>query len=482
MKSYISRISLCAAVAVGLLASSCSDSFDEINRDPNRLEAVPPGSLLAPVLLYGNNAILNRTHRISHELMQYTVQTNLTNEFHRYVFPATEPDYIWRNLYRWASNANDMYKLSVNINDNNNAAVALIVRAWLVSNLTDIFGEIPFSQAFSGTEKIYFPEFDEQQSIYTTLIEDLKQANEMINTSQSLEAATDPLYGGDMMKWKRFCNSLRLRFLIRVSGRPEMNAPDLINEMYSDPAKFPMFTSNDDAAVFKYSGVSPFINPLYELREFDFSGNRAYGTTFINILNKCEDPRREKFATKSKVGEYVGIESGQPSGVVALQLDNGGEGVSRYLPYLQSATQPAYMLTYSEVLFNLAEAAQRGWITADAATLYTNAVIASVEQWGAVATPAFLTNPNVAYNGTFEQLMEQKYIALFFVGFEAWAEYRRTGLPTMFKGTATQNGGILPTRLEYPVITKATNKANTDIAAQRMGGDNMTVRVWWDVD
>src|SRR5690606_23245144 len=183
MKRHINRFFL-SMVAVGLLASACSDSFDEINRDPNRLEAVPPGSLLAPVLLYGNNAILNRTHRISHELMQYTVQTNLTNEFHRYVFPATEPDYLWRNLYRWAGNANDMYLLSVDINDHNNAAVALILRAWLVSNLTDIFGDIPFSRAFKGTEKEYFPAFDAQQTIYTTLIEDLRHANEMINTSQ----------------------------------------------------------------------------------------------------------------------------------------------------------------------------------------------------------------------------------------------------------------------------------------------------------
>lgn len=276
MKFILSKYTIAAGLACSMLFS-CQDDFEEINADPNRLEAVLPGTLLAPALLNASNVMLSRTHRISHELMQYTVQTNTIDEFHRYVFRDTEPDYLWKNLYRWATNANDMYDLASELNDKNNMAVALVVRSWIMANVTDLFGDVPYSEAFQGDERVYYPKFDSQKEIYMDLLADLKEANELIDLSKPL-AANDPLYNGDMMKWKKFSNSLRLRLLMRVSGKEEMNAPAAISEIYNNPEKYPLFTSNEDAATFNYTGTAPFVNPFSEWRAFEFNGNRDYGS------------------------------------------------------------------------------------------------------------------------------------------------------------------------------------------------------------
>ncbi|MFC3198373.1 SusD/RagB family nutrient-binding outer membrane lipoprotein [Parapedobacter deserti] len=476
MKSKIFTLvtSLCLC-----MFSSCDKNFEAINTDPNRLESVRPETLLAPILLNSTNALLSRSHRINHELMQYSVQINVMQEFHRYVFRATEFDYMWNHLYRWAGNASDMYNLANDIGDRNNMAIALIVKAWLMAALTDIYGDIPYKDAFKGAEKVYFPSFDEQRDIYASLLDELEEANGLIDVNATYNAANDPLFGGNLLKWKKFSNSLRLRFLVRVSNRSEMDAPARINELFADPATFPIMASSDDGAVFKYTGVNPYVNILFQLRDFDFRGDRRMGSTFVNLLNKTSDPRRDLIMSRNRVGEFVGVESGQPVGITASLADNAGEGTSTYLTALQAANQPAYLLTYPEVLFNLAEAAQKGWIEADAESLYTEAVEEAVRQWGIQPAPEFMGGTYVAYNGTFEQLMEQKYLALFFVGFESWSEYRRTGLPTLFKGTGTDNGGRMPNRFEYPVIVKATNRENVEVAAQRMGGDNLNSPMWW---
>ena len=467
---------------IGALVS-CTKDFEEMNNDPNRLEDVAPGTLLAPAQYYGMWAITYRAHRIHNELMQYTVEIGTLNDFARYIFRENEPDYLWTNLYRRANDMQKMYQLAAHINDVNNMGAALVMKAWLVSNLTDMFGDIPYTEALKGDEELYYPKFDSQQSIYESLLADLRKANDLFKENVSFEG-TDLIYNNDPVKWKKFANALRLRLLLRLSNKPEMNTSSEIAEIFNNPTKYPLFESNDDEAMMKYTGISPFINTFSTWRAAEFSNNRRMGKPLMDLMNTTVDGRRFRYATKNKAGAYSGIPSGYTQQQAYEFSLNNGDGASTYATTLQLEDYPYPILTYAEVMFNLSEAALKGWITASAETYYNKGIEASWRQWNCTwdgtAGTTYLARSTVKFNNTMERLMNQKYIALFFSGFEAWYEYRRTGYPNLPIGPAVGNDGILPRRLEYPLIVKATNKENYREAAARIGGDNLKTRVWWD--
>ncbi|WP_256010159.1 SusD/RagB family nutrient-binding outer membrane lipoprotein [Desertivirga xinjiangensis] len=465
--------------------SSCTKNFDDINTDPNRLTAVAPGTLLAPAQFDGMWLITKRAHRINNELMQYSVEIGSLNDFTRYVFRENEFDAIWSTLYRRANDMHEMYQLAEKINDANNMGAALVMRAWLVSNLTDMFGEIPYTEAFRGKEELYYPKFDSQQSIYASLLTDLKRANDLFSETKPFDSS-DLIYNNDPVKWKRFANSLRLRLLMRVSGKEEMDAPAQINEMFSNPDKFPLFGSNDDEAMLRYTGVKPFINQFFEMSDSEFNGNKRMGKHLMDLMNSTVDGRRFRYATKNTAGAYVGIPSGYTEQEGVEMAANNGIGTSRYATTLKADDYPLPILTWSEVNFCLSEAALKGWIAADAQTYYNKGIEASWRQWrctwDGTAGTNYLNRSTVRFTGataTMERLMNQKYIAMFFSGFEAWYDYRRTGLPNLPIGPAVENDRILPRRFEYPLIVKATNKENYEEVSSRIGGDNLRVDVWW---
>ena len=146
-------------------------------------------------------------------------------------------------------------------------------------------------------------------------------------------------------------------------------------------------------------------------------------------------------------------------------------------------------MSYAELNFILAEAAFRGFIEGDARTYYERGVTASVQEWcgSGQKTDNLLANTPTKYNPDrgLEMIMEQKYIASFLVGYEAWNDYRRTGLPDLPIGPAAQNKdaqGVahMPTRLIYPIISQSTNYEHYHEAVERMGGkDDMLTKVWW---
>lgn len=199
------------------------------------------------------------------------------------------------------------------------------------------------------------------------------------------------------------------------------------------------------------------------------------------MMDKSGDPRIGIWFLQPSGAE--GWKGGQ-SGIEAQDADFTG------IANLNKATlgeygSPYALMKYDEVLFIFAEAMQRGWIAGDAGTYYRNAIRASVKYWDGVAES--LTIPdvvienflaNVPYDGTLETIIDQKYVALFWVGYEAWAEYRRTGYPALEIGSGTFNDHILPTRLVYPTNTVETNKNNYNAAVERLrsyygGADDM---------
>jgi hypothetical protein len=289
---------------------------------------------------------------------------------------------------------------------------------------------------------------------------------------------TEILFANNVLKWKKFCNSLRLRLLLRLSKRTELDVYSKIRAMVTDPTKYPLITSNAEAAVLNLSGITPLVSPWG--RPIDFTLFRAAGKFFLDSLNALNDPRRPKFATeaRNKLGNAVIGYKGIPSGYT------GSENQFDYIPsILQVALVTAPMIVpimpYAEVEFIKAELEWKTGNSAAAKTAYEKGVKAAIEQWGAIMPADYFTNPKAAYNNSLERIMLQKYYALFFVDFQQWFEQRRTGLPVLPVGPGMLNNKQVPSRFEYPLPVRTNNPVNYAEAVSWMGGDEIFTKVWW---
>lgn len=492
MKAIIRNKVLILIALILMLPTGCSD-FAEINKNPNQVTYgnSSPSKLLQDIIYQGHWSIFYRSWRINSQLMQYSLFVNGQELTSNYDVRATESTNIWSNFYRWASNAAHMYNLAVSKGDVNYQAIALTMKVYIAESITSIFGDIPYDDAFKWEEGISYPKYDSQEAVYRKMIGELSQANLLYDPTKPLDFPTrDLLYKGDIKKWKKFTNSLKLRLLMRVS-KCDLDGVDIAAEMQtmiSDPTTYPLFSNNDEAAILRYTGENPFYNGFGATTATDpMTLNNRLCKTLIKLMTDSADPRISFFAD-AKDGEYIGMASGQTNDYIALMTSS----TCNYAAALNTDTSPSTLMNYAEVLFIMAEAQFRNLISTSMTNkeLYDKAVIASVTQWTGNKNwvpGAFLAPPSTAaFNNTIERIMEQKYLSSFLVGYEAWCDYRRTGLPKMPVGPAMVNknsSGIatLPTRLIYPLITQTTNRDNWLEAVSRLetGQDDMLSKVWF---
>jgi hypothetical protein len=470
-------------VTVVLLASfsfACTKDFQEVNTDPNKIEKISPGTLLNPILYEVSSFNTLRADGFTFDIMQVALPfPSVAGGVHRYDITESAGNSTWNTYYRWINNVKEMRAAAIAAQDPNYEAISLTLNAWLYSLLSDSFGDVPMAEAVQGDLGIYTPAFDTQQKIYTTLIADLERANTLYNTAKPMIYGTDILYSNNLSYWKKFTNSLRLRLLLRISKRTEIDAFGKMAEIVNNPTIHPVFTNNTEAAILKITGVVPNMSPWG--RAIDFTTFRATGGFFIDNLNDFVDPRLAKWNSLARTADgkttigYKGIPSGY----------NGPESQFTYLPsnfnvILATAPMTSVIMTYAEVELIKAELAQKGKITGSAATFYQNGVKASIEQWGAVLPANYFTNAKAAYDGTLERIMLQKYYALFFNDYQQWFEYRRTGFPVLPKGAGLMNNKIMPVRFRYPTTVVTNNNANYTKAVTSMGGDDINTKVWWE--
>lgn len=487
----IRNISLGLLLGSALLAS-CTKDFKEINTNPNSLPETRPELLLESAIYTVRKANQTREHRLVHEMMQVHVTTVNSDEIHRYIIRPSESDYMWNNWYLELTNFKDTYENASKLVSLPGGAynysymgMARVMEAWVTSLITDTYGNVPFTEANRGrTDGIFQPKFDLQEDIYDSLFVRLEEANALFALNNALPAnlmQRDPLFGGDINKWRRFGNSLYLRLLMRASARPESNAIPKIQEIVSTPATYPIMTSNDHSAILRFTTVTPFVSAFNTYRDYDFNGENGLTEFFINTLNTWEDPRRTKWAT-TVASAYIGIPSGYAAG-------DQQERMSAYLPALKNEPLMGNILSYAEVQFMLAEAFVRGYInTGSAKTYYETGVTNAITHWGLSVPTDHLIRPGIDWNEAvtteqqLEKIITQKYFTYFFTDFQSWFEYRRTGYPSLTIGPGAQNDGKMPTRLVYPVSVQSLNRANYQAAVQTMGADDMKTKVWWDVD
>lgn len=481
MKKNIFKILFAGAIVMSV--GSCTRDFEATNSDSSKVKEVASYELFNPALYELASYAYMRANDFTFDIMQYSLDfPNEGNTYSRYYLTENSGVGYWNNTYKWTKSLREMQLLAEKENDTNSQAIALVMQSWAYANLTDSFGDIPFSEANGLEDGIIKPKFDRQKDIYLTILNNLEKANGLFNTTQTFKGP-DQLYKsnedpGGILKWKKFANSLSIRLLLRILDRDgEIDVKQRINKIIANPAQYPVFTSNADNAFVTVTGAAPFDSPI--ARPQDFTTGRVAAEFFVDYLNSVKDPRLSKFFTKAKdlnnkdIG-YKGAPSGYKMGTEFKYSP------SQLSQNLAKAPMNLKLMGYSELQFALAELALKKVISGDAKTFYENGVKASVEQWDATMPATYLADKNVAYNGTLERIMMQKYIALFFVDQQAWYEYRRTGFPDLPDNGGLLNNGDVPSRFMYPPASRLRNPENYAEAVARMGAVNINTKVWWD--
>ncbi|WP_134090102.1 SusD/RagB family nutrient-binding outer membrane lipoprotein [Olivibacter sp. XZL3] len=468
--------------------SACTKDFEEINVDPNKLEVVSPGSMLTPVIYNMSTYFTSQSYNFDWQLMQVCIpHPSVSNGIHRYDLNENSGNGTWNTCYTWLANIREMETAADNYNLPVYRAVAATLRAYIVGILTDSFGDVPFLEAMQAAAGITQPRFDTQQEIYEHLIAQLEEANTIYATDDSQMFGEDLLYSNDKTKWQRFNNSLLLRLLLRASNRPEMNSYERLQAIISNPEQYPVFTSNDEAAFVTITGNSPY-DYAWGRRQ-DYANAKAMASFFVDLLNEKEDPRRALFMTRGSRLEngqlvdigYVGVPAAH-SGDASQFNFNPSQPNADLMVYTTLGTEVIeVMMSYAEVELIKAEVALRAGDLSAAQQAYEKGIVAGITQWKNGAVPVnYLQHPAVAFDGTMKQLMEQKYIALFYNDYQQWFEYRRTGLPELPKTEYMLHDGVMPKRFMYPTEVRRYNPTHYQEAADRIGGDNIMTKVWWE--
>ncbi|TDB65175.1 SusD/RagB family nutrient-binding outer membrane lipoprotein [Arundinibacter roseus] len=359
--------------------------------------------------------------------------------------------------------------------NNNQIAVARILKAFMYWHMTDRWGDIPYSQALLGREN-FTPVYDSQEAIYNSLFTELKEASAQI-TSGTI--AGDMLLKGNLNLWKKFANTIRLNMALRLSEVSPAKARTEFASAFADG----VISSNADNVVFAFLADENNDNPWEDRFQtrLDFNVSKP----MVDLLKANNDPRLPIFADKAVLTqEYVGMPYGLEQGAAGA-IPNGQ--VSFLGIAMRRQTSPGYLMTYSQTQFMLAEGALRNWISGDAETFYNEAIKASFDQYGVNSGTVhadYIAQSGVAFDASkgLEQIITQKWVALFLNGYEAWAEWRRTGFPVLTPPASTISpSGIIPTRQGYPTTERDLNGINYNAALQGLGGkDDLDGKVWWD--
>jgi len=501
-KKIIKKIII--AVLFGTLFSSCSKNFDDINNNPNATPVASPEQLLPPALVDVLTYNMIRNRGFNNELMQVTVDLgDGDGKVFRYDYRATWADYLYNGLYAQLSNIKDVYTISSKEGDSlynkSYMGISLILQSWIYSILTDTYGDIPYFESNHAKDQVIFePAFDPQKDIYLDIFKQLEEANTLLSAGQAIVPYSDPIYGGDVARWRKFGNSLYLRLLLRISGKSEVsqNCIAKIKEIIDgNPSAYPIISSNDESAILKWTGAAPYISPFVtNVREQDFR-TPGIANFFIDHLAPLNDPCTDiALGTNSicrwRIATYQGSFQGVPSGYAA------GDNPVKKSYFYSTTTNPNLMtepltgmiMNYAEVKFIMAEAALKGWINGSPEIFYKQGILNRFTLWipnwpGDIDD--WLTKADIQWDDseTFDQKMErihmQKYYALFLEDLEQWFEYRRTGHPVLPKGTGLKNNGIMPARMTYPVYVQSTNPTNYKLAVAAQGPDEISTQVWW---
>lgn len=478
MKRYIYKFTTLWMVIAALFSTACTDSFEEINTDPDRAKEVPLTNILAFSIRYTSDQLfdpwndMNEPSSYGGQIakIQYIDET-------RYSFRPGTVENKWYYIYRTLNNTKAIEKRAKESGLTNMESVAKIWSTVLFSIATDTWRDVPYTEAGLMDEGILLPKYDKQEDIYPGLLATLKEAADAIASGATDElGAGDVFFDGDMSKWQKFCNSLRLRLALRISAVSPALAKQTVEEILGNPATYPIITSNSDNAFFIWPGESPYIEPWAD--DSRTRDDHGVSDVLVDLLKELDDPRLPVYAKPGSDNEYRGFTIGATSVVADLSLlsrigarfrdDFGG-----FTPYFRAA----------ETYFHIAEATLLGWNTGTTAKeAYEKGVTLSLQENGIEDASDYLAGA-AKFDDSLAKLYEQEWLALFKQGMEVWSLYRRTGIPTthyVAPGSGYTGHNAPPFRYPYPNNEYNLNGANLGVFSGDVKDNFWGKQMWWD--
>ncbi|MBL7137954.1 MAG: SusD/RagB family nutrient-binding outer membrane lipoprotein [Bacteroidales bacterium] len=470
-----------AILLILLLVSSCK-KLEDLNVNIKDPTTVPGESLFTGAQLSLSNIMVtpNVNQNIFRMFVQQWTECTYTDEANYDIGGRTIPGNFWNVLYRdvlmnLKESAKVLQETGTLPGDapsvlTNKLAIIEILNVYTYSVLVETFGDVPYTEALDPD--ILLPKYDDGLTIYKKLIVRLNTAIGSMDQAQGSFGGTDNMYYGDVGKWYKFANSLKLRMGMLLADVDNALASTTVAEAVPN-----VIMSNADNALLTYMSSQPNTNPINE--NLVLSGRKDFvgANTFIDVLNDLNDPRRPLyFTTVGDPPAYIG-------GIYGVQNDY--TLFSHVADPITEATFPMDFFDLAEVEFLLAEGAERGFsVGGSAEEHYNHAITASIEFWGGTADEiaAYLADPKVAYStatGTWQQKIGmQKWIALYNRGFEGWTSYRMLDFPVLLPPPDAVS--VLPLRLTYPIAEQTLNGANRAAAAAAIGGDDVATKLFWD--
>ena len=467
--------------ALVLLAVSCKKDLVKINQNPNASQNAQPDYLLTAATKATADTYWGVANTMESSLLfvQYWAKIQYTDP-DRYIYSNSAFQELWTVGYsKSIVNLNQVIKIGDAQANNNYKGVALVLRSWVFTLLTDAYGDIPYKQAIN-IDQYLTPAYDSQKDVYTALLNDLKTAQGLLDPAGKAIAG-DVLYGNNIALWKKFANSLRQRIALRIADRDAAKAKQVLADIQAEGGAF--ISTNAETAQLVYLD-SPNQNPVSNL--FDTRDDYRISKTIVDKLFALNDPRLPVYASKTQdatPSTYVGI----PNGLLVGDASSlGFTKTSKPGSYFLAPHSPAVIISYAEVLFDRAEAAARGLTTENAADLYKQAVTSSLNQYGiqGTAVDTYLAQPALQYDAVNfkKSIGEQKWLALFGQGLEEFAEWRRLDYPQLQPAVAGTLNGKIPSRFIYPGTEQSLNGASYKAAVADQGADVLTTKLWFDVN
>ncbi|WP_421825790.1 SusD/RagB family nutrient-binding outer membrane lipoprotein [Larkinella sp.] len=513
---------LTSLLSASLLFSSCDNGFEELNTNPNALTTpVIPNLFSYSVVKTAGTGYENHRGNLIYAgaIIQHFAALNTYWSGDKYLYNGPYSDAFFETAY--GSHIKELEQIIALTKDDpaqsNLYNVARIFRVFAYHRVTDLYGDIPYSEAAKGyLNNTYSPKYDKQADIYADMLNELDLAAPALDATKTGYGAGDIIFAGDLTKWKKFAYSLMLRLGMRLTKVDPAKAETYVKKAIAGG----VMQSNDDIAKVNHAEGDDNKRNLdsntlktqeYDATNLKGNANSKLSQTFVNFLKNNNDPRLPFIATlwegnadptKEATASAPAVQKGLPNGYDVTTIKTliptwTDQSMATYseanLNKIASNSAPTVFQSYAEVEYLLAEAAVRGWGDGQAAAHYNKGVTAAMSMMSlyggtipAASITAYLTAHPYLATGTTAQQMEQigtQYWAVNFLNsYEAYANWRRTGYPvltpTNYAGNET--GGTIMRRLRYPSSEASRNAAQYNAAIAVQGPDLFTTRIWWD--
>lgn len=489
-RNFVNYIASCLLVAAVVASCNKPSDFGDMNVDPNNPSDPNTALMFTNAIRSGLSTGVGAVNAPDGLLY---VQ-HLSEVFYTTASLYTSRIFDYNGLYNGAladlqkiidlNTANDTKSKPSVIaggSNGNQLAAARILKAHIFMQMADRWGDIPYSGALKGAADIT-PAFDTQESIYKALLKELKEA--VASMDNGAGPTGDILLDSDMDWWKQWAASIRMIISLRLSKADPSTGKTEFAAAFADGV-----LEDNSRNIFYYylpdaNNQNPWYNNYIVGKRYDY----AISKTLVDKLQAVSDPRLPVFADKTGTGTYVGMPYGltSPVGYSAGTVTNPGN-ISLIGSAFRQQNSKTAITTYAQLQFAQAEAAHLGWIAggeAAAATYYLAGIKASLEQFGVGAGYAtYIAQPGVVYSAVnaVEVIQTQKWIASYLGnGYEAWAEWRRTGYPVLTPApdAAPVSGGQIPRRQAYPTTERDLNTENYNTVIGRQGADELTTKTW----